>query len=51
MRKIFTFFAAAALALSAFATDYAGKISVLINGVEHKKLPSALFKTKMKPTS
>jgi len=32
MRKIFTFFAAAALALSAFATDYAGKISVLING-------------------
>ncbi len=33
MRKFFTVFAAAALALSAFATDYAGKISVLINGV------------------
>ncbi len=33
MKKIFTFFAAAALALSAFATDYAGLITVQINGV------------------
>ncbi|MBQ9585694.1 MAG: calycin-like domain-containing protein [Muribaculaceae bacterium] len=33
MRKIFTFFAAAALAMSAFATDYTGNITVEINGV------------------
>ena len=33
MRKIFTFFAAAALAMNAFATDYAGKITVDVNGV------------------
>lgn len=33
MKKLFTFFAAAALAMSAFATDYAGKISVSINGI------------------
>ena len=32
MKKIFTFFAAAALATSAFATDYSGKITVEING-------------------
>ncbi len=31
MKKIFTFFAAAALAMSAFATDYTGKITVTIN--------------------
>ena len=33
MKKIFTFFAAAALAMSAFATDYTGNITVEINGV------------------
>ena len=33
MKKIFTFFAAAALAMSAFATDYTGNITVKINGV------------------
>ena len=33
MKKIFTFFAAAALSMSAFATDYAGNITVEINGV------------------
>ena len=32
MKKIFTFFAAAALAMSAFATDYTGNITVDING-------------------
>ncbi len=32
MKKFFTFIAAAALSLSAFATDYAGKITVSING-------------------
>ena len=32
MKKIFTFIAAAALAMTAFATDYAGKITVSING-------------------
>ncbi|MBR5086872.1 MAG: hypothetical protein IKX31_07690 [Muribaculaceae bacterium] len=32
MKKFFTFIAAAALAMSAFATDYAGKITVSING-------------------
>ena len=32
MKKIFTFFAAAALAMSAFATDYTGNITVKING-------------------
>ena len=32
MKKIFTFIAAAALSLSAFATDYAGKITVSVNG-------------------
>ncbi len=31
MKKIFTFFASAALAMSAFATDYTGKITVTIN--------------------
>ena len=33
MKKIFPFFAAAALAMSAFATDYTGNITVEINGV------------------
>ena len=33
MKKIFTFFASAALAMSAFATDYTGNITVEINGV------------------
>lgn len=33
MKKIFTFFAAAALAMSASATDYTGNITVDINGV------------------
>ena len=32
MKKFFTFFAAAALSMSAFATDYAGNITVAING-------------------
>lgn len=32
MKKILTFIAAAALAMTAFATDYAGKITVSING-------------------
>jgi len=32
MKKIFTFFSAAAFAISAFATDYAGKITVEVNG-------------------
>ena len=32
MKKFFTFFAAAALAMSAFATDYTGNITVDING-------------------
>lgn len=32
MKKIITFIAASALCLSAFATDYAGKITVSING-------------------
>ncbi len=32
MKKIFTFIAAAALAMTAFATDYAGYITVIING-------------------
>jgi hypothetical protein len=32
MKKIFTFIAAAALSMTAFATDYAGKITVSING-------------------
>lgn len=32
MKKIFTFIAAAALAMTAFATDYAGKITVSVNG-------------------
>ncbi len=32
MKKFFTFFAAAALSMSAFATDYAGNITVEING-------------------
>ena len=32
MKKFFTFIAAAALAMSAFATDYAGKITVEVNG-------------------
>lgn len=32
MKKIFAFFAAAALAMSAFATDYTGNITVEING-------------------
>lgn len=32
MKKLFTLFAAAALSVSAFATDYAGKITVSVNG-------------------
>lgn len=32
MKKFFTFFAASALAMSAFATDYTGNITVDING-------------------
>lgn len=32
MKKFFTFFAAAALAMNAFATDYTGNITVEING-------------------
>ena len=32
MKKFLTFIAASALAMSAFAADYAGKITVLING-------------------
>lgn len=32
MKKIFTFIATAVLSLTAFATDYAGKITVSING-------------------
>ena len=32
MKKFFTFFAASALAMSALATDYTGKITVEING-------------------
>ena len=33
MKKFFTFFAAAALSLAAMATDYTGKITVLVNNV------------------